>query len=79
MNTLRQYAPALDAPEFPCPLTLGRPLFSPINAQIDLLKTLQKIMSSAMSIDDIIDNFDLLDDWEDKYRYLIELGSALPA
>jgi cysteine desulfuration protein SufE len=30
------------------------------------------------SIDQIIADFDLLDDWEDRYRYLIELGRALP-
>ena len=30
-----------------------------------------------MAIDDIIGNFELLDDWEDRYRYLIELGHAL--
>jgi cysteine desulfuration protein SufE len=30
-------------------------------------------------IDEIIDNFALLDDWDDRYRYLIELGRALPA
>ncbi|MBO6637910.1 MAG: SufE family protein [Roseitalea sp.] len=30
------------------------------------------------SIDAIIDDFDLLDDWEDKYRYVIELGRELP-
>lgn len=29
------------------------------------------------TIDDIIDNFSLLDDWEDRYRYVIELGRAL--
>ena len=29
-------------------------------------------------IDDIIDEFDLLGDWEERYRYLIELGKALP-
>jgi cysteine desulfuration protein SufE len=29
------------------------------------------------SIDEIIDNFALLDDWEDRYRYLIELGRTL--
>ena len=29
------------------------------------------------AIDDIIDNFDLLDDWDDRYRYLIELGRQL--
>ena len=31
-----------------------------------------------MSIDEIIANFELLDDWDDRYRYLIELGRALP-
>lgn len=29
-------------------------------------------------IDQIIADFELLDDWEDRYRYLIELGRALP-
>jgi cysteine desulfuration protein SufE len=29
-------------------------------------------------IDDIIDNFSLLDEWDDRYRYLIELGRELP-
>jgi cysteine desulfuration protein SufE len=29
------------------------------------------------SIDGIIENFTLLDDWEDRYRYLIELGRTL--
>ena len=27
---------------------------------------------------DIIGNFSLLDDWDDRYRYLIELGRELP-
>jgi cysteine desulfuration protein SufE len=31
------------------------------------------------SIDEIIENFDLLEEWDDRYRYLIELGRALPA
>lgn len=31
-----------------------------------------------MQIDELIDNFEILDDWEDRYRYLIELGKALP-
>jgi cysteine desulfuration protein SufE len=30
-----------------------------------------------MSIDDIIENFALLDDWDDRYRYVIELGRTL--
>ncbi len=29
-------------------------------------------------INDIIGNFALLDDWDDRYRYLIELGRDLP-
>ena len=29
------------------------------------------------SIDDIIDNFALLDEWDDRYRYVIELGREL--
>jgi cysteine desulfuration protein SufE len=28
-------------------------------------------------LDEIIANFELLDDWDDRYRYLIELGRAL--
>lgn len=30
-----------------------------------------------MDIDEIISNFSLLDEWDDRYRYLIELGRAL--
>ena len=30
-----------------------------------------------MRIEDIVDNFGVLDDWEDRYRYLIELGRGL--
>jgi len=29
-------------------------------------------------IEEIIDNFSALDDWDDRYRYLIELGRELP-
>jgi len=29
-------------------------------------------------IDEIIENFELLEEWDDRYRYLIELGRALP-
>ncbi len=31
-----------------------------------------------MTIDDIIEDFALIDDWEERYRYVIELGRALP-
>jgi cysteine desulfuration protein SufE len=29
-------------------------------------------------IGEIVDNFSVLDDWDDRYRYLIELGRDLP-
>ncbi len=30
-----------------------------------------------MDLNEIVDNFEMLDDWEDRYRYLIELGRDL--
>jgi cysteine desulfuration protein SufE len=30
-----------------------------------------------MTIDEILDNFSLLDNWDDRYRYVIELGRSL--
>ncbi len=30
-----------------------------------------------MTIDDIFENFELLDEWDDRYRYVIELGRTL--
>jgi cysteine desulfuration protein SufE len=35
-------------------------------------------MSGDASFEEIVDNFELFDDWEDRYRYVIELGRALP-
>lgn len=32
-----------------------------------------------MQLDEIISNFDYLEEWEDRYRYLIELGRTLEA
>lgn len=32
-----------------------------------------------MTIDEIIDGFEMLDDWDDRYRFLIELGRELEA
>ncbi len=35
-------------------------------------------MRGAMiTIDDIVENFSLLDEWDDRYRYVIELGRTL--
>ncbi len=31
-----------------------------------------------MSLDSILADFEFLDDWEDRYRYVIELGRELP-
>lgn len=31
------------------------------------------------AIDELVDNFALFDDWEERYRYLIDLGAQLPA
>jgi cysteine desulfuration protein SufE len=33
--------------------------------------------ADVMEIDEIIDNFAFLDDWDDRYRYVIELGRGL--
>lgn len=35
-------------------------------------------MSTPAAFTDIEENLSLLEDWEDRYRYLIELGQALP-
>ena len=34
-------------------------------------------MRATMNIDEIRDNFALLEDWDDRYRYVIELGRTL--
>ena len=31
-----------------------------------------------LNIDEILGNFELLDDWEERYRYVIELGRMMP-
>ena len=36
-----------------------------------------KPLSIDTSLEEIVDNFAFLDDWEDRYGYLIELGRAL--
>jgi cysteine desulfuration protein SufE len=35
-------------------------------------------MSQSPAFTEIAENLSFLDDWEDRYRYLIELGQALP-
>jgi cysteine desulfuration protein SufE len=35
--------------------------------------------SEQLTIDELAENFELFDDWEDRYRYIIDLGKKLPA
>ena len=34
---------------------------------------------STDAFEDIVETFEFLDDWEDRYRHLIEIGKAMPA
>ena len=34
--------------------------------------------AQTATIDSLVDDFSFLDEWEDRYRYVIELGKALP-
>jgi len=40
-------------------------------------ETMTTTASEAIAIDEIVDNFSLLEEWDDRYRYLIELGRGL--
>ncbi len=35
-------------------------------------------MSELPDFDEIVENFELFDDWQDRYRYVIDLGKDLP-
>ena len=34
-------------------------------------------MTASAEFEEIVENFELFDDWEDRYRYVIELGRAM--
>ena len=36
-------------------------------------------MTTSDAFEEIAENFELFDDWEDRYRYVIDLGKELPA
>ena len=36
-------------------------------------------LGSATTLDDVLETFEFLDDWEERYAYIIELGRQLPA
>lgn len=38
---------------------------------------MQSPLNPATPIEEIVENFSMLDDWEDRYGYLIELGKSL--
>jgi cysteine desulfuration protein SufE len=40
--------------------------------------TPENVSNSLASFEDIVADFELLEDWEDRYRYVIELGRKLP-
>lgn len=35
-------------------------------------------LGDTVTVDDVIDDLDFLDDWEERYRYIIDLGKQLP-
>lgn len=35
-------------------------------------------MSKTVTLDEIVESFSFFDDWEDKYRFIIDLGKDLP-
>lgn len=35
-------------------------------------------MRAGESFEEIVENFELFDDWEERYRYVIELGRGMP-
>ena len=35
--------------------------------------------SSTITLDEVKETFEFLDDWEDRYRYIIDLGKSLPS
>jgi cysteine desulfuration protein SufE len=49
---------------------------APVPAYIEVMDTLSDTRGTT-SFDEILADFELLDDWEDRYRYVIELGRRL--
>jgi cysteine desulfuration protein SufE len=49
---------------------------TPVPAYIEVMDTLSDARGIS-SFDEILADFELLDDWEDRYRYVIELGRRL--
>jgi cysteine desulfuration protein SufE len=48
-----------------------------LGAYISVMPQAMTTTAAATPLDEIVDNFALLEDWDDRYRYVIELGRAL--
>jgi cysteine desulfuration protein SufE len=57
----------------------SRPLASPRDRQLSSVENSTDPTPNVPTLDEIKADFDLLDSWEDRYRYVMELGRALPA
>ena len=44
---------------------------------LNILYAKIKVIEKKMTIEELVENFEFLDSWEDKYRYIIELGEKL--
>jgi cysteine desulfuration protein SufE len=74
----RRPAPGLtaQAPVHFCIARAGLDLGA-LRAYIEVTPGHYRAPGARMTIDEIIDNFAVLDDWDDRYRYVIELGREL--
>jgi cysteine desulfuration protein SufE len=43
-----------------------------------LKHALVKIMPTVPPLDEVLETFDMLEDWEDRFEYLLDLGKRLP-
>jgi len=43
------------------------------------IRTQDFALTDGTTLDDVLETFDFIDDWDERYRYLIELGRKLPA
>ena len=58
---------------------LGRVDAAPIQAYVHCNKERgPRLMADTPDFDEIVENFELFDDWQDRYRYVIDLGKDLP-
>jgi len=62
--------------QFARPFVIAAVAAGPVPAYIEVMDTLNQAPGIS-SFDEILADFELLDDWEDRYRYVIELGRKL--